>query len=94
MAALVTGEQPLDLDALHAHVHANLPSYARPLFLRLQEQTDTTGTFKFRKVDLVKEGFDPAKISDRILFDHPTENRYVPLTPELYAAILSGELRV
>ncbi len=94
MAALVTDEQPLDLAALHAHVHANLPAYARPLFLRLQEQTDTTGTFKFRKVDLVKEGFDPAQISDRILFDHPTENAYVPLTPELYAAILSGDLRV
>ncbi len=94
MAALVTGSAALDLAALHAHVHANLPSYARPLFLRLQEQTDTTGTFKFRKVDLVKEGFDPARITDRILFDHPTENAYVPLTPELYAAILSGELRV
>lgn len=94
MAALVTGAYPLDLEALHAHVHASLPAYARPLFLRLQQQTDTTGTFKFRKVDLVKQGFDPDAVSDTILFDHPGEKRYVTLTPELYQAILSGDLRV
>ena len=94
MAALVTAGKQLDLEALHAHVHANLPAYARPLFLRLQEQTDTTGTFKFRKVDLVKQGFDPAKIEDPIYFDHPGEGRYVPLTEALRDAIESGELRV
>ena len=94
MAALVTGDNPIDLVALHAHVHAALPSFARPLFLRLQQQTDTTGTFKFRKVDLVKEGFDPDQVSDPILLDHPGEGRYVPMTAELYAEIQSGTLRV
>ena len=94
MAALVLSDGGVDFDALHAHVHAELPAYARPLFLRLQPQTDTTGTFKFRKVDLVKEGFDPAAISDTILFDHPGEGRYVTLTPELYEQIQSGALRV
>jgi fatty-acyl-CoA synthase len=75
-------------------VHDSLPAYARPLFLRLQRQTDTTGTFKFRKVDLVKQGFDPSAIEDPIWFDHPGEGRYVPLTPELYAAIQAGDIRV
>ncbi|MEA1943587.1 MAG: long-chain-acyl-CoA synthetase [Pseudomonadota bacterium] len=94
MAALVLAGDELDFDALHAHVHAELPHFARPLFLRLQRQTDTTGTFKFRKVDLVKEGFDPSVIEDTILFDHPGEGRYVELTPELYRQIQSGALRV
>lgn len=94
MAALVLADGGVDFDALHAHVRDALPAYARPLFLRLQPQTDTTGTFKFRKVDLVKEGFDPAAISDTILFDHPGEGRYVTLTPELYEQIQSGALRV
>lgn len=95
MAALVTeGAKALDLDALHAHVHDSLPAFARPLFLRLQQQTDTTGTFKFRKVDLVKDGFDPARVDDTILLDHPGEGRYVPMTPQLYEAIQSGSLRV
>ena len=94
MAALVLAGDDLDFDALHAHVHAELPHFARPLFLRLQRQTDTTGTFKFRKVDLVKEGFDPSVIGDTILFDHPGEGRYVELTPDLYKQIQSGALRV
>jgi len=95
MAALVTeAAKGLDLEALHAHVHASLPAFARPLFLRLQQQTDTTGTFKFRKVDLVKDGFDPTKVEDTILLDHPGEGRYVPMTPQLYEAIQSGSLRV
>ncbi|MHA6287456.1 long-chain-acyl-CoA synthetase [Maricaulis sp. CAU 1757] len=94
MAALVTDPATLDLQALHSHVHEALPAYARPLFLRLQEQTDTTGTFKFRKVDLVKQGFDPAAVDDPILFDHPGEGRYVPMTSDLYQDIVSGKLRV
>ncbi|WP_291841468.1 long-chain-acyl-CoA synthetase [Maricaulis sp.] len=95
MAALVIdAARPVDLEALHTHVHKALPAYARPLFLRLQPHTDTTGTFKFRKVDLVKDGFDPARVSDPILLDHPGEGRYVPLTPELYQAVQSGSLRV
>ena len=68
--------------------------FARPLFLRLQEQGDTTGTFKLRKVDLVKDGFDPKKITDPLYFDHPTIGKYVRLTQELYEQIVGGKLRV
>ena len=41
-----------------------MPPYARPVFLRLQPQIDVTGTFKQRKVELVREGFDPSAIAD------------------------------
>lgn len=93
MAALV-GSTELDLEALHQQVHDSLPTFARPLFLRLQEQTDTTGTFKLRKVDLVKEGFDPDRIEDPLYFDHPAIGKYVRLTRELYEQIVDGKLRV
>jgi fatty-acyl-CoA synthase len=94
MAALVGDAQLIDLEALHQHIHEALPTFARPLFLRLQEQTDTTGTFKLRKVDLVKEGFDPDKIEDPLYFDHPVIGKYVRLTQELYEQIVDGKLRV
>jgi len=93
MAALVA-QAGLDLDALRDHIHDALPAFARPLFLRLQEQGDTTGTFKLRKVDLVKEGFDPEKIADPLYFDHPVIGKYVRLTAELYEQIVGGKLRV
>ena len=63
MAGLVVGPE-FDLKALEAHVDAQLPAYARPVFVRLLPQIETTGTFKYRKLDLVAEGFDPT------LLDH------------------------
>jgi solute carrier family 27 fatty acid transporter 1/4 len=36
-----------------------LPSYARPLFLRLVARLDITGTFKMKKIAMQKEGFNP-----------------------------------
>jgi hypothetical protein len=40
-------------------VMKELPHYAAPLFLRVSEQVEITNTFKYKKVNLVKEGFDP-----------------------------------
>lgn len=94
MAALVADKQIIDLDELREHIHNALPTFARPLFLRLQEAADTTGTFKFRKVDLVKDGFDPERIKDAIYFDHPVIGKYVRLTQELYQQIIDGKVRV
>jgi fatty-acyl-CoA synthase len=61
MIAIVAEDRP-DMKALRAHIVQSLPDYARPLFIRLKRELDITGTFKQRKVDLGKEGFDPAAI--------------------------------
>jgi acyl-CoA synthetase (AMP-forming)/AMP-acid ligase II len=93
MAALSL-EPGTDVASLYTPIVLGLPAYARPLFLRIQPDIETTGTFKYRKVDLVREGFDPAQTSDPIWFDHPVEKRYVPVTPELKAQIESGAFRL
>jgi fatty-acyl-CoA synthase len=85
----------VDLAALHAYVARELPAFARPLFLRLQPEIETTATFKYRKVDLVNAGFDPAATGgEPVLFDHPVEGRYVPINSELLAAIGEGRIRL
>ena len=73
---------------------ANLPDYARPLFLRIQTEIDVTGTFKQKKVDLVREGFNPAATSDPIYFNDPQAKAFVRLDPALYRRIESGEVRL
>jgi fatty-acyl-CoA synthase len=93
MAAIVATDM-LDLAALHAHLSANLPDYARPLFLRIQSQIDVTGTFKQKKVDLVQQGFDPAATFDPIYFNDPKSKRFVRLDPALHASIERGEVRL
>ena len=93
MAALVTDHDRFDLAAFRSHVDATLPPYARPLFLRLQPQIVTTGTFKYRKIDLAADGFDPGAVADPLYFKDP-EGAYVPLDAALFARIKAGEVRV
>ncbi len=93
MVAITPGPE-FKLEGLRDFLVRELPNYARPLFLRLQPAIETTGTFKYRKVDLVRDGFDPAKVEHELYFDHPGEHRYVRVTPELYVQIQSGTFKL
>ncbi len=74
MAALVTGTG-FDIAKLADALSGNLPSYARPVFIRLLPELEITGTFKQRKVELVKDGFDPAAIADPLYWFDPARGR-------------------
>ena len=93
MAAIVCDED-LNLTDLRLYLAAHLPDYARPLFVRIRGEIDATATFKQRKIGLMKDGFDPANISDALFFDDPRARAYVRLDDALYAQIVSGELRL
>ncbi len=95
MAAIVADGE-VDLAALRAHLADSLPPYARPVFLRVHAdaQRDTTGTLKFTKVNLVREGFDPDAIADPVYFDDPRASGYVPLDRSVYEEIVHGRVRV
>ena len=65
-----------------------------PIFLRLQGALEVTGTFKLRKVDLQKEGFDPRVIKDPLYVRDDAQRRYVPLTAERFLEIEEGRARL
>jgi len=92
MAALVVDES-FDLAAFQAEVQTGLPTYAQPVFLRLQPHMDTTGTFKRRKMDVAAEGYDPAKVEDPLFVKLPHDG-YQPIDAELYRRIQSREVRL
>jgi fatty-acyl-CoA synthase len=92
LAALVVAED-FDLAQFRRDVAQRLPTYARPLFVRLLRTLEATGTFKPRKQDLIGEGFDPEKIRDPLYVDDPRAQRYVPLDAVRHAAIVSGRVR-
>jgi fatty-acyl-CoA synthase len=89
MAALVAP----DFDPTELAAKLQLPTFARPLFLRLRPAMEITGTFKLKKADLVKDGFDPATINDPLYWFDPSDARYKPLTDEAYAAINAGKVK-
>ncbi len=93
MAALVINDD-FDIDVLSGLVEDGLAPYARPIFIRILPQMEITGTFKQRKIDLVREGFDPVRLSDRLFFRDPEKRRYLPLDASSFERIESGQIRL
>jgi fatty-acyl-CoA synthase len=92
--ATIVADGRLDLAALRAHLHARLPPYARPLFLRLGGELELTMTFKPKKLDLVAQGFDPARTDDPLYFDDPRAGVYLPIDAALFAEIIAGRIKL
>ncbi|MBC6980383.1 long-chain-acyl-CoA synthetase [Caulobacter sp. 17J80-11] len=92
MAALVV-DDGFQIERLGAHMDSELPGYARPIFVRIQTDLETTGTFKYRKVDLAADGFDHTRTKDAIWFRDP-EKGWVKMTARVREKLLKGEARV
>lgn len=93
MSAIVVNEG-FDIKTLAAHLSLRLPAYARPVFIRISRELDATETFKQKKAELAREGFDPGGIADRLFVLDPKSGAYVALDSEAYAQIVAGSLRL
>ncbi|XP_036391153.1 very long-chain acyl-CoA synthetase-like isoform X2 [Megalops cyprinoides] len=83
-----------DPSCTFSHVASYLPAYARPRFIRIQECLEITGTFKQKKVKLVEEGFSPASVSDPLYYMDEKGKSYIPMTQEIYNAIVSRNIKL
>jgi fatty-acyl-CoA synthase len=92
MSAIVVNEG-FDIAALPAYLAQRLPAYARPVFIRICREIDATETFKQKKGDLAREGFDPGAIGDPLFMLDLKAGAYVPLDAEMHARILDGSIR-
>jgi len=93
MAALVVGEG-FALAELRRTVSGALPSYARPVFVRIVSTLEITSTFKLRLHELVREGYDPKRVSDAVYVDDAARGEYVRLDAPLHEKIMSGYQRL
>ena len=93
MASIISDAEP-DLSALKTHLEISLPLYARPVFLRLSKETETTSTFKFKKTNLVKAGFDPSNIVEPVYVFDREKDAYRLVDAALFKAINSGTFRL
>ncbi len=82
-----------DLSDMLTQFKKCLPAYAVPLFLRVQAQMETTGTFKYQKNKLKEDAFDPRKTDERILVSLPGSNAYSDVTAEIFANIEASKYR-
>ncbi|XP_029364518.1 long-chain fatty acid transport protein 1a isoform X2 [Echeneis naucrates] len=92
MAAIADTTGSFDCNDFFEKVQRGLPSYARPVFLRISPQVDTTGTFKIQKTRLQREGYDPRLTADQIYFLNTRAAHYEAIDEELYNAIAEGRM--
>ncbi|KAJ8345314.1 hypothetical protein SKAU_G00295070 [Synaphobranchus kaupii] len=92
MAAIADRAGQFDCAAFLREAQQVLPPYARPVFLRISPQVDTTGTFKIQKTRLQREGYDPRLTNDRIYFLNSRAGRYEAVNEKLYSAIVEGRV--
>ncbi|WMT79141.1 long-chain-acyl-CoA synthetase [Bradyrhizobium sp. Ash2021] len=93
MVAIVTGDG-FDLGELRDHLSRRLPVYACPVLVRICATLDSTETFKQKKHELTREGFDPARVKDPLFFLDVSSGFYRPIDAEAYAQLMDGALRL
>ena len=92
MAAIVCSAA-FDAGAFQQHLAARLPDYAHPLFLRILSKIEVTSTFKPKKQDLLRDGYDPAALSDVLYFNDRSRPGFVRLDSALFERIQGGDVR-
>ena len=92
---LVDGEElnEADLSTMVNVFKKCLPSYAIPVFLRVQAKVETTGTFKYQKNKLKEDAFNPAKTSERLLVLLPGATAYCDVNAEIFNNIQNYQYR-
>jgi len=93
MVAIVDENNSLDLKQLYRDLQKALPAYARPVFVRVLENVDLTGTFKLKKTEYRKESFNPSQTSDNMYFLDSKAGEYRLIDEEVYNQICSGKIR-
>jgi fatty-acyl-CoA synthase len=93
MVGIVVDDR-FDLTGFWNHVSRRLPAYACPVAIRICAALDTTETFKQKKQELVRDGFDPALVKDPLFFRDEKSGTYRPIDTACYARILDGSIRL
>jgi fatty-acyl-CoA synthase len=93
MAAIVA-DATFDLAGYARHLADRLPEYARPLFLRFRDNIEMTSTFKPRRQDLVRDGYDPARTTDALYFNDRTSQTFLKIDTAVVERINAGVVRL
>lgn len=94
MAAIVFADnvEEADLKSISDHINTNLPSYARPVFLRVLKELPTTSTHKLQKNDLREQAFHLDKTGDDLYVLKPGTREYERLDSDFYDLIMEREV--
>jgi fatty-acyl-CoA synthase len=93
MAALVV-DAGFDVEAFAEQLARRLPAYALPVALRICTALDATETFKQKKQQLMRDGFDPATVRDPLYIRDSKTGTYRLFDAAMHERIVSGDIRL
>jgi len=95
MAALTLLKKlDFDHDQFSRFIVENLPYYSIPVFLRIKDELEFTGTHKLRKVNLRKQGYNIENIKEPIFYWDNSEKKYKVFSKIEYQNLLQNKLKV
>lgn len=80
-----------DIVAFTAYVDRELPAFARPVFVRIQQEQDTTGTFKLFKGKLKQQAYHLDQVDEPIYVRQPKSEQYQRLDTKFYKKLIDGK---
>jgi len=83
-----------DINELSRFVIEVLPKYSIPIFIRIRDELETTGSKKIKKKDLKRETYNIEKIQDQLFFWDSAIKKYIALDNLIYQNIIEGNLKL
>ncbi|MHA2129966.1 MAG: hypothetical protein ACW99L_08340 [Promethearchaeota archaeon] len=95
MAAIIFNpEVGFKPDEISLFVTKVLPKYSIPVFIRIQQELEVTGSKKLRKSNLRKEGYNLNTVKEPIYFWDSLKKKYIQFDNSIYQEIIKGKLRI
>ena len=83
--------QTFDVAAFTEYTDRELPAFARPVFVRVEDEQDTTGTFKLFKGTLKKQAYHLDQVDQPIYVRQPRSAQYKLLDQAFYQQLMDGK---
>jgi len=83
--------QTFDAAAFTEYADRELPAFARPVFVRIEDEQDTTGTFKLFKGALKKQAYHLDQVDQPIYVRQPKSAQYDLLDQAFYQQLINGQ---
>lgn len=94
MVTILDPKREVNLNDFLTVMRRCLAPFAIPVFLRIVDVIEATGTYKLPKVALQKEAYDFDVVKDPLYVLNAKENRYDKITSESYKEIMAGAYKL
>ncbi|MFX1452874.1 MAG: AMP-binding protein, partial [Promethearchaeota archaeon] len=83
-----------EIDRFSRFIDESLPRYSIPIFIRISDELELTGSLKIKKFNLRKEGYNLELLQDPLFFWDSSVKKYVPFNNSIHKEILDGKLKM